>query len=383
MSDYFPVILHVVNSFLVRTETFIFNYLTSFKTIEPVVLAENRKNRDEFKFRNVYTVPRPGKTGSLSWLKAVLFQTVFGIQLRQHRINELIKKTHPALIHAHFGPNGWKMLPIKQRFCLPLITSFYGFDMSQLLTAGEWRQKYQELFREGDFFLVEGPFMKQKLIELGAPEEKVHIQPIAIKVSDYPAWKPARNVPTVLFAARFIEKKGLMEALQAIAELKNEISEIQLRIIGYGPEQAKAEKFVHQYHLEKNVVFLGSKTHGELVKEMAQAHVFIQPSHTASDGDSEGGAPTTLLEAQAIGIPIVTTRHADIPHVVGNDPNIYVCQEKNASELVRSLKSALSSSKPISSAFVKTNHDLDAQVAKLEALYKAAIQNSQTIQTLK
>src|SRR5439155_13466167 len=60
----------------------------------------------------------------------------------------------------------------------------------------------------------------------------------------------------------------------------------------------------------------GMVSHTEYRELVAGAHVCLQPSRTAADGDTEGGAPTVILEMQALGIPVVATRHADIPFVV-------------------------------------------------------------------
>ena len=49
---------------------------------------------------------------------------------------------------------------------------------------------------------------------------------------------------------------------------------------------------------------------------MERCHVLLQASLTAADGDGEGGAPVVLLDAQASGLPVVATRHADIPEYV-------------------------------------------------------------------
>ncbi|NIP81231.1 MAG: glycosyltransferase, partial [Gemmatimonadetes bacterium] len=47
----------------------------------------------------------------------------------------------------------------------------------------------------------------------------------------------------------------------------------------------------------------------------------------AANGDGEGGAPTTLLEAQAVGLPVVASRHADIPWVVAPEAGLLAPEE--------------------------------------------------------
>ena len=84
----------------------------------------------------------------------------------------MLKKEKARLIHAHFGPQGVAMIPIKRWLKLPLITTFYGFDVTQLPREDIWNKAYQRLFKEGDLFLVEGNNMKHSLMEIGCSSEK-------------------------------------------------------------------------------------------------------------------------------------------------------------------------------------------------------------------
>lgn len=53
-----------------------------------------------------------------------------------------------------------------------------------------------------------------------------------------------------------------------------------------------------------------------LLDEIARHHVFLSPSVTAPDGDSEGGAPVTIIEAAASGMPVVNSTHCATPEAV-------------------------------------------------------------------
>jgi colanic acid/amylovoran biosynthesis glycosyltransferase len=111
------------------------------------------------------------------------------------------------------------------------------------------------------------------------------------------------------------------------------------------------------------------------VKELEAADLFAQPSLTASDGDSEGGAPTTLLEAQACGVPILATSHADIPHVVVEGESALLAPERDAEALAAGLERLLAEPERwpamgrAGRAHVLTHHDAGAQAERLEALY--------------
>ena len=132
--------------------------------------------------------------------------------------------------------------------------------------------------------------------------------------------------------------------------IRQEVPDLQFRVIGDGEERAMAAAFVAKNGLSGAVTFLGMKPHEKVVEELSKCHVLIHPSTTAANGDSEGGAPTILLEAQAVGTPIVTTRHADIPHVTTPRGGVFLVPEKDPAALARATGTA-------SSSAIRSRHD--------------------------
>ena len=65
--------------------------------------------------------------------------------------------------------------------------------------------------------------------------------------------------------------------------------------------------------------------------------MFLSPSVTAQDGDSEGGAPVSIIEAQATGMPIVSTVHADIPEAVVPGESALLSAERDVDGLAENL----------------------------------------------
>ena len=104
-----------------------------------------------------------------------------------------LDRLEPALVHAHFGPNGCDDgRPSRRRSGVPLVTSLYGVDAAVLPYLPQWRDHYARLFRDGDLFLAEGPEMRKKIIAAGAPADRTIIHPIALELSKYPRWnRPA------------------------------------------------------------------------------------------------------------------------------------------------------------------------------------------------
>ncbi|MBU0579962.1 MAG: glycosyltransferase, partial [Candidatus Margulisbacteria bacterium] len=141
---------------------------------------------------------------------------------------------------------------------------------------------------------------------------------------------PSHNENIIfLMCANFVEKKGIPYAIKAFSEVYKKYKDIELRIIGDGKMRKKLESLIDKLKLNSKVKLLGYQPHSEFVKEAMNAHIFLAPSITAQNGDTEGGAPTVLIEAQAMGMPVIATRHADIPEVVINEKTGLLSKERD------------------------------------------------------
>lgn len=101
------------------------------------------------------------------------------------------------------------------------------------------------------------------------------------------------------------------------------------------------EGFVSELGIVEFVSFVGFVTHDQFRDEILGAHIGLVPSMTASNGDNEGGAPKILLEMQASGLPVIASRHADIPNVVLDGKSALLADEGDYNNLVVALKSLL------------------------------------------
>lgn len=387
-----PVVAHFNSHFFKESETFIYNYISSHKAFYPVCLAPRVINLDKFAFSrdDIYKISFFNGHQSMRLFHAIA--SLSGIKkdelsfIETVRVKKILKDRNAGIIHAHFGHNGWKMLPAKKALNIPLATTFYGFDISQLVRSSpSWSANYKELFSAGDMFLVEGEYMKKCVLDLGCPKEKVHLQRIAVNLNKIPF---RRRLPkgndkiTFIFAGRFTEKKGLIYALKAILALKQENYNIEFRIIGDGNQRREIEDFISERNLKSWIRMLGFLNYGQYLNEMRQADIFVHPSVTASDGDSEGGAPTVILEAQAMGLPVISTYHADIPNIVKPGESALLSKERDWEGLTSNMENLIKNQERWKEMgrsgreFVQDYHNIDKEVLSLEEKYRLLLQRS-------
>jgi colanic acid/amylovoran biosynthesis glycosyltransferase len=260
-------------------------------------------------------------------------------------VHEQARSHHAQILHSHFGHYGWANLDVARRLNLKHVVTFYGFDVHQLVQQDpRWQVRYQSLFEQIDMVLCEGPHMAQCLIALGCPSHKAKVHHLGITLEKFPfqprKWHPGEPLK-VLIAASFREKKGIPDAIAALGQLQPH-TPLEITIVGdAGPDKAsQIEKrrileTVQQYGLTPT--FMGYQPHSVFLEQAYRHHLFISPSVTASDGDTEGGAPVSIIEVAATGMPVVATQHCDIPEVLNRYPADLLAPERNVAELVRIL----------------------------------------------
>jgi colanic acid/amylovoran biosynthesis glycosyltransferase len=108
---------------------------------------------------------------------------------------------------------------------------------------------------------------------------------------------------------------------------------------------------------------------------MQNCDIIFQPSVTASNGDSEGGAPTILIEAQAAGMPVLSTDHADIPEIVLDGKTGLLAREGDVEDIAAKLQWLLQNRDKwremgfLGREHVSKQHSIHDQIRLLEELY--------------
>ncbi len=256
-------------------------------------------------------------------------------------IIKLLVRSAPAIVHAHFGTVGIAVAQACELLQIPLVTSFYGFDVGWLPRQRGGASVYRRLFDAAAALTVEGPALARALMRLGAPPEKVKLLPLAFPAELLGELErrpdTAANHFTLLQIARFVEKKGIDVTLRALALARREGTAVRLVLVGDGPLRPAVESLIAELDLKGAVELPGFLPHRDLGQLFERAHAYVQPSRTASNGDTEGGHPAVLLEAQARGVPVLSTTHADIPLVVRDGVTGLLCPENDHEALARNI----------------------------------------------
>lgn len=373
------VVAHLTREYLPLTETWLYNnQIANLKRYDPIVISQKRMNLDKFPTQNVYSYE---DQNSVLKIGNQLSLRLTGCYLPNYA-RKIINDKQVKCFHAHFGTEGFRYLKLKKNLNLPMITTFYGFDVSMIPREPLWRKKYTQLFQEGDLFLTEGNYMRNELVKLGCRENKIIVHHLGVDLNTFnftPRMQPEDGNMKILIAGTFREKKGIPYAVQAFAKVKEDHPNIQLRILGDGPLRKQIESLIMELDIVNSVTLLSYQPHNVFLSEAMNAHIFMSPSITARNGDTEGGAPVAILEAQATGLPVISSYHADIPEVVVDSKSAMLAPEKDVEMLTQHLEYLIENPNVwkemglIGRKHVEENYNLTKQVEKLELIYDSLI----------
>ncbi|MEY7211780.1 colanic acid biosynthesis glycosyltransferase WcaL [Escherichia coli] len=281
---------------------------------------------------------------------------------------------HADVFIAHFGPAGVTAAKLRELGVIrgKIATIFHGIDISSREVLNHYTPEYQQLFRRGDLMLPISDLWAGRLQKMGCPREKIAVSRMGVDMTRFsprPVKAPATPLE-IISVARLTEKKGLHVAIEACRQLKEQGVAFRYRILGIGPWERRLRTLIEQYQLEDVVEMPGFKPSHEVKEMLDDADVFLLPSVTGADGDMEG-IPVALMEAMAVGIPVVSTLHSGIPELVEADKSGWLVPENDARALAQRLAafSQLDSDElapVVKRAREKVEHDFNQQVINRE-----------------
>ena len=380
-------VIHSVLVWLPQTQTWIYNQVKNLPDkIEAHVVCEETEHLVQFVVPNIHCLHDASK------LRYIYEKGLRKLQLKRYPcfLTALSNELDTHILHSHFGDVGWGDLRVITSMNLKHVVSFYGFDVNMLpMQKPVWIERYHQLFKKADIFLCEGPHMIKQLVSMGCPREKVKLQHLGIdveKIAYCPRiWKKGEPL-CVLIAASFTEKKGIPYALEALIKLQSVVP-IELTIIGDArpkshslKEKQKILSILEVGGLKLKTKLLGYQPYTVLFEEAYKNHIFISPSVTATNGDTEGGAPISLIEMMATGMIVVSTTHCDIPEEVNYGVKDWLVAERDVDGLVGKLAWLLEhpgewvKMLDIGRKHIETEYDAKKQGKRLANIYHEIIE---------
>jgi glycosyltransferase involved in cell wall biosynthesis len=333
-----PRVIIYSDHLLYPTETFIRAQAEALSEFEPIFAGSRRVAGLDLPEERTHTISRGDFPGRVREAGFKLFGFAPDLAKRLTALN-------PVLLHAHYGFNGFRALPLARKLGLPLIVTFHGSDATatdlRYQKANFGHRRYlankEKLQKSAALFLAVSEFIRGKLLEQGFPDEKIVVHYTGI---DTDLFRPASTErdPIILYVGRMIERKGAEFVIRAAAEVQKAMPAAELVLIGDGPLrvelEALAKKSLQRYR------FLGSQTPAEVREWMNRASVFCAPSVKVRSGEEEAFG-MVYAEAQAMEKPVVAFDSGGISEVVSHARTGFLAPERDWQALARHLSTLL------------------------------------------
>jgi colanic acid/amylovoran biosynthesis glycosyltransferase len=282
------------------------------------------------------------------------------------------------VVHCHFGPCGNVGLQCHLTGAVrgKMVTAFHGFDLTSYVRKNG-KGVYDALFAFGDLCMPISHHWQKKLVEMGCSREKVIVHHMGVDTKQFQFRKdngPKRDRTRVLSVARLVEKKGIRYGIEAVSKIVEQHGGIEYAIVGDGPLKSELEQLARDLKMDKEVRFLGWMNQEGVTELMAQSDILLAPSVTAEDGDQEG-IPVVLMEALAMGLPVVSTEHSAIPELIVDRKTGLLAPERDSQALADRIielmtkDSLVTELKKNGREFVEENFDIGKLNSDLERIF--------------
>lgn len=253
-------------------------------------------------------------------------------------LQKKILKLQPDIVHFHFG----NMAALVSKFGIPMQTyvTWHGYDANIFpLSRGEG--VYRELLQSKlCIHTIGSEYMLKKILQLGAEKDRIRKIPMGVNLSellDSPPLEIKDSPVRIISVGRLVGFKGHEYLIKAVGELIKSGANIELRIIGEGYLREELSQQINKSGYSSFIHLLGARTPAQVLNELKNSHIFAL---TGIDDIPKSGIETqgmVLIEAQSLGLPIVSSRVGGIPESLIHEKTGLLCEPKN----IESIKNAL------------------------------------------
>ena len=251
----------------------------------------------------------------------------------------------PDLLHAHFVyPDGLAAVLAGRLLRLPVVVTAHGSDLKLLPGRGAaLRKQVSWTLQKARAVICVSTELRELALAYGASAQVTRVVPNGY---DPAVFQPAprdqaravlglpKDERVVLYAGNLYPVKGPDVLLESYSRLNGWRSRSRLILVGDGFWRMRLEEQARQLGVAERVRFVGARSHNEMPRWLAAADVVVLPSRSE-------GWPTVVVEALAVGRPVVASRVGAVPEMVRNGENGFVVEPAEPESLAAALAAAL------------------------------------------
>lgn len=252
------------------------------------------------------------------------------------KLEKLIKKNAFDIIHIHMSYKGsfyrkYYVTKLCKRHDKKIIVHLHGSEFKDFYNGGNTKRKrqIQELFSIVDASIVLGEDWKNFILKI-APRTNVIVINNAVCIPVFED-KEISQVRTFLFLGALIQRKGVVDLLEAVKQMKNQgVSNFRLLIAGSGAEEQRLKEYAQINGLQSFIEFLGWITKEQKPELLKRSDVLVLPSYNE-------GLPIAILEAMSYSLPIISTDVGSITEAVKEKENGFLIRMGDVDSLAHAM----------------------------------------------
>ena len=190
--------------------------------------------------------------------------------------------------------------------------------------------------------LRELPELQDLATDLATSTDRVPVIYLGLDLDNWQQRAERPGAGVFVSAARIVAKKGLHWMPAALALLRSRAVGFRWLVIGDGPELGRVRTLCHEHGVDDAVQLLGARDNRTVRDALLRADAAVLPCVVAEDGERDG-IPIFLIEAMALGVPVVTTPISGIPELVRDGDTGFLCPPEDAAGLADALQAAVGS----------------------------------------
>ncbi|MBU4347888.1 glycosyltransferase family 4 protein [Patescibacteria group bacterium] len=253
-------------------------------------------------------------------------------------IKEIIEKEKPNIINAH-TPVPF-ISDVTARVCgdVPFVLTYHN-DLVKgnlllnlvckeyyLFMGNKTLNKSAKIIATSEYYSHNSPHLKKRL-------EKIKIVSPGVNLPKNNIFRKNKN--QIIFVSQLDKThthKGLNYLIESIQEVKKNIKNIKLIVIGSGDNLEEYTQQVKLFHLENNVKFLGRISNEELSKEYSKSEISVLPSYSSSEGFG-----MVLIEGMAHKCVAIGSRVGGIPCAISENKDGLLVSPKDSNALANAI----------------------------------------------
>ncbi len=260
---------------------------------------------------------------------------------------KLARRLTPAIVdagvshlHAHFATAAAEVASCLGRtLSLPYSFTAHAKDIFHESVSAP---RLEGLMRDASFVVTVSDFNVDHLrrVAPGSASTSIHRIYNGVDVCRFDVADDTERTDRILGVGRLVEKKGFDVFVDAIARMRARRPGVSATIVGTGRCEVALREQIERLGLASHIAMAGARPQTEVLDLMRSHRVLAAPCVVGTDGDRDG-LPTVIIEAMALGLPVVSTPVTGIPEITRHGTTGITVPEGDAGALAEALEQLL------------------------------------------